>query len=180
MLVCEPWNIKVIKHVKDIPCCLLCCNMPHCTPCLGASTEDSGRMLRSQWKLWGKTKKQNINMLTTTRPPVIQQSESRFAVALSSCLGLVGALVVVLRVRAELGTASVVNWAWCQLWRQGSRVITVAMRGNEFEHSCEGTLRWLNRWNNNSKWDHFKIIFDTINSEQDDLHSRRSLISAWS
>lgn len=48
-------------------------------------------------------------MLTTTRPPVIQQSESRFAVALSSCLGLVGALVVVLRVRAELGTASVVN-----------------------------------------------------------------------
>lgn len=48
-------------------------------------------------------------MHTSTRPPVIQQSESRSAVALSSGLGLVRALVVVLGVRAQLGTASVVN-----------------------------------------------------------------------
>lgn len=48
-------------------------------------------------------------MLTSTCSHVIQQSESRSAVAMSSGLGLVGALVVVLRVRAKLGTASVVN-----------------------------------------------------------------------
>lgn len=48
-------------------------------------------------------------MLTSTRSPVIQQSEPWSAVALGSGLGLVGALVVVLGVRAQLRTASVVN-----------------------------------------------------------------------
>lgn len=52
---------------------------------------------------------EKTNMLTSTCSHVIQQSESRSAVAMSSGLGLVGALVVVLRVRAKLGTASVVN-----------------------------------------------------------------------
>lgn len=48
-------------------------------------------------------------MLTSTCLSVIQQSESSSAVALSSGLGLVGALVVVLGVRAQLGTAPIVN-----------------------------------------------------------------------
>lgn len=48
-------------------------------------------------------------MLTATRSSVIQQSESRSAAAPGPRLVLVGALVVVLGVRAQLGTASVVN-----------------------------------------------------------------------
>ncbi len=81
-------------------------------------------MLQSEWKLrWWK---QIICLLTATCSSVIQQNESGSAVALSSGLGLIGALVVVRGVRAQLGTASVVNWTWCQLWKQV--IITVIMR----------------------------------------------------
>lgn len=60
-------------------------------------------------------------MLTATCSPVIKQNESRCAAALSPGLILVGALVVELGVRAQLGTASVVNRTWCQLWRVKQR-----------------------------------------------------------
>lgn len=48
-------------------------------------------------------------MLTSTCSSIIQQSESRSAVALSPGLSLIGALVVVLIDGAELGTAPVVK-----------------------------------------------------------------------
>lgn len=55
---------------------------------------------------------------TSARSSIIQQDESRSAVALSPGLGLVGALGVV----AQLGTAPVVKRAWCQLWKQTAKV----------------------------------------------------------
>ena len=117
-LLCEPWNIKHIKHVKEIPCCAGTCLGAHSAVIRKSPGVCTGfrRMLQSQWKPRGNEKKQ-INMLTATGSSVIQQSESRSAVAPGPRLVLAGALVVVLVVRAQLGTASVVNWTWCQLWK---------------------------------------------------------------
>ena len=53
-------------------------------------------------------KKKKMNLLTSTCSPVLHQSESCSAVALSYGVGLVGALVEMLGERAQLWTASVV------------------------------------------------------------------------
>lgn len=52
---------------------------------------------------------QKILKCTSACLPVIQQNKSRSAVALSSGLGLVRALVVEGGARAQLGTAPIVN-----------------------------------------------------------------------
>lgn len=118
-LVCGPWNIKHIKHVKEIPCCAGTCLGAHCAV-IRKSPGGPHRIQENVTvtvKAPGERWKKYINMLTATRSSVIQQSESRSAVAPGPRLVLVGALVVVLGVRAQLGTASVVNWTWCQLWK---------------------------------------------------------------